>query len=299
MPFDLRAVTARELWKLQCRINRPLPLIAPRPERVRFIARGASCDLLAQAPPPATDLCVGITTYARSASCARLLRGLHAALTQAQRVDRTFIVVVRDTSAHDYREVIDVLEHAFAGRFALYEGESWLAKPGRYQTYQAIFDVVARLSPAMTFFLEDDVEVDATFVERGIALYEGIDDPEKAVLYLAKFDDDEPNGRWVHFPRRPVDGLPVHQTQWFDLHAFIAGPRFFDALDGRLFAPYRWRWVGNPQRSSGVSEQFTLRLQGRGHIFQTNATLAYHGQEPSVLNVEARQARSLNNFPAA
>ncbi len=295
---DVRGLWSRGVWALQCRLNRPLPFLSTNAEAVRFVARGRSIDLIRDIPAPPTSLCVGLTTYARAESCARLLRSLHDSVAAAGLLEAVFVVVVRDRSDHDYRVALDVLETSFSGRFAYYEGENWLGKPGRYLTYQAIFDAVRAVQPQTTIFLEDDVEFKRTFVEQSLDLFERIKDPMKAVLYLAAFDDDEPDGRWVNFARRPVDGLPVRQTQWFDLHAFIAGSRFFESLNWQVFAPHVWRWIDDPRRSSGVSEQFTRRLQGRGNVYQVKETLAYHGEAPSVLNVEARQERALNNFPS-
>jgi hypothetical protein len=204
------------------------------------------------------------------------------------------VVVLRDTSAHDYAEVERWLAGQLHRRFAMYESSSHLGKRNRYLAFQTAFDVVRELSPECVLFLEDDVELETNFVQSSIELFDSIDDASKSVLYLCKFDDDEPNGRWVHFPRRA--GPLVSQTQWFDLHAFIVAPRFFEALNWRVFRPFPSRFRYRPNWSSGVSEQFTRRLQGRGHIYQVNTTLARHGKEPSLLNVEARASRALNNF---
>jgi hypothetical protein len=48
-----------------------------------------------------------------------------------------------------------------------------------------------------------------------------------------------------------------------------------------------------------VSEQFTLRLFGRGNVYQVEETLAFHGQHASVLNEQARRARPLDNSRTA
>ena len=238
-----------------------------------------------------------MTTYGRPAECGSLIEALARSLRQAEQLEQSFLVVVRDTSEHDYAHVFQLLETHFPNRFAFYEGESWLGKKGRSLTYQILFDQMRVLGAEHAIFLEDDVGLDEEFVGRALSLYEAIDDPNKAALYLARFEDDDPHGQWVRFKRRPCAGLAVDETAWLDLHAFVAGKRFFEVLNWTLFRPHPWRWVGNAKRSSGVSEQMTLRLFGRASIYQVRESLAFHGRAPSILNVEARQERALDNFP--
>lgn len=305
----MRAFLARQLWKLECRLNKRLPVFS-RAGTTRYLPRGQSKDVLAEnervapgAAPAATShsarLLLGITTYGRPEECGQLLQGLQRSLRDSGRWDEAFVVVVRDTSEHDYGPVLALLESSFPGRFAFYEGQRWLGKAGRYLTYQVLFDSMRALSAQRALFFEDDVTVSLDFIEQALSTYDAIEDADKAVLYLAAFDDDEQDGRWVRAPRQRLQTPPVDRTQWFDLHAFAAGRRFFETLNWRLFRPHGWRWVGNPQRSSGVSEQMTLRLWGRANIYQVRKTLAYHGEAPSMLNAEARRERSLNNFPGA
>jgi hypothetical protein len=244
-----------------------------------------------------TRLLLVVTTHARAEPCARLIAALHQSLAQASLLEQAFVLVLRDTSEHDYAAVLALLEARFSGRFALYESSRWLGKPGRFLAYQVAFDVARKLGAERALFFEDDVVVQADFVDVALRRFDEIDDASKAVLYLCRYDDDEPRGRWVRFRRRPLPGGVVARTQWFDLHAFVVNRSFFERLDWRLFPPYRLRWARHPTRSSGVSEQMTRRLFGRAGIYQVETTLAWHGREPSLLNVEARRSRRLDNFP--
>jgi hypothetical protein len=294
------------LWKLQCRLNRRLPF-GPAPRALaRFTPRGASTDVLMRdatsdhARASAAELCVVITTHARVEPCRTLLAALHRSLRDAGLLERAFVLVLEDPSpAHDYAPVLELLARDFAGRFAFYAASAPLGKAGRWFGYQTAFDVVRALRPAHTLFLEDDAVLTEAFVRDALARFAAIDDANKAVLYLCRFDDDELAGRWVRFARRPLPAARVQLTQWFDLHAFLAGPRFFELLRYELFRPWPSRWRGRPARSSGVSEQFTRRLFGRGNVYQVDESLAFHGQLPSVLNADARQARPLDNHPQA
>lgn len=293
----MRAWIARIMWQIQCRINRRIFSIPSIESSVKFTLQGASVDILSPTLSITAPLCIGITTYARAEHLLLLVEALSASVKEAGRSADVFVLIVRDTSEHDYSSVLRVLGELFPQRFAFLESELWQGKPGRVQTYQLLFDGVKNLGASYTIMLEDDTQIREGFVRQALEWFDAIQDQEKAVLYLAKFDDDEPNGRWIDYSRTPLNELPIDKTQWFDLHAFIAGPNFFEALNWELFPPYAWRWIGNPNRSSGVSEQFTLRLWKRGNIYQTRESLAYHGRIPSLLNVAARSDRPLYNHP--
>lgn len=280
----------KKLWLLKCRRNRRWPL-EPRPKPLAsFQARGAS----APAPTAPPDLCVVVTTHRRPESCARLIDALHASLQQA-RLERVFVLVLNDPSDRDYSPVLDLLALRFPGRFAFQEASRWLGKKGRWSAFQHAFDICASLRASHTLFLEDDVTFDSQFVANAFALWNGIEDPDKTVLYLMSARDDEPRGRYVRFERRPNAANTWRLTQWFDLHAFLVDARFFQLLGWEVFAPPLLRWTFNPFTCSGTSEQFTRRLFGRGNIYQVVKTLVFHGNEPSVLNPEARALRPLDN----
>lgn len=287
---------SHEIWKLECSLNRRLlARLIPQPPCIEHRAVGGGVSLFdPRARPPSTRLVITVTTHARPDACHRLLSSIARNLDETEWREHALVLVLRDVCTADYSPVSALLEREFPGRFAYYASNEWLGKPNRYLAFQVAFDAIRRLSPQHSIFLEDDVELEPDFLQRSLAAYDAIDDPEKAVLYLCRFEDDEPTGRWVRFQRRP--GPHATLTGWFDLHAFVAGMRFFEQLNFSLFRPYRSRFRYRPKWSSGVSEQFTRRLLGRGNVYQVNETLARHGREPSLLNVQARSQRPLNNF---
>jgi len=280
----------KKLWLLKCRRNRRWPL-EPRPRPLAsFQPRGAS----APAPIAPPDLCVVVTTHRRPESCARLIDALHASLQQAG-LQNVFVLVVNDPSARDYAPVVDLLALRFPGCFAFQDASRWLGKKGRWSAFQQIFDMSAAIRARHTLFIEDDITFESRLVTDALALWNRIDDPDKTVLYLMSARDDEPRGRYVRFERRPNAANTWRLTQWFDLHAFLVDARFFQLLGWEVFAPPLLRWRFNPFTCSGTSEQFTRRLFGRGNIYQVVKTLVFHGNEPSVLNPEARALRPLDN----
>lgn len=280
-----------ELWKLKCRRNRRWPLEPAPRAPARYEPLGASVD------PSAVraELCVVITTYARAEACASLVRALHEALqTQDAYRERAFVLVLRDTSGDDddraYAPVLELLARCFPGRFALHASRPRLGKRGFWLAYQHALEVIAATGSEHALFLQDDLRIGPAFVADALAAWSRITDPDKAALYLFASDDDEPEGRWIHFARARVADN-VRKTQWIDLAAFLAGPRFFEVLGGEVFPAPDSRWQRDPARSSGVGEQFTRRLWGRASIYQVERTLASHGEAASLMNPEARALR--------
>lgn len=290
------------LWKLECRLNRRLPFTKSSAELARCEPRGASLDLLAGARPPggrSPSLCVVLITYARAELCTRLLEAVHASLEDAGLLEASFVVVIEDRSETDYAPVLAGLDRRFHQRFAFYATKRWLGKKARAGTYQAAFNCVRALGAEKVLFIEDDVEIERSFVRDALARWDEIRDPKKVVLYLTSFDDDEPDGRWIRFRRQPVPGTSMRLTQWFDLQSFLVDRRFFELLRYEVFPSFASRWDRDPGRSCGISEQFTRRVFGRGDVYQVERSLAFHGQGESLLNPEARAVRALDNRRAS
>ncbi len=67
-----------------------------------------------------------------------------------------------------------------------------------------------------------------------------------------------------------------------------------------MFPVSAYRWASRPSLSSGVGRQLTLRLWGRGNVYQVMTPLAFHGRrgEPDEPG-SARQASLDNRHLAA
>ena len=284
------------LWRVQCRLNRRLIAGLDPVAPAEFVARSASTEVLAARDLPGVrpELCVVLTTHDRPSACAAVLEALEASLRDAQRLEQTFVLVFVDRAACDYTPVVELLARSFE-HFAVYESTKPIGKRGFWFTYQAAFRAIQRLRPAHSLFLQDDVTFDRSLVREVFERWEAIGDPDKAVMYLCAMEDDESRGRWIEYPRRELKDAGVWLTQWFDLQAFLAHPRFFERLHFDVFPVHARRWRIDPGRSSGVGEQFTLRLYGRANVYQVRETLVYHGALPSLMNPEARRERPLDN----
>jgi hypothetical protein len=238
---------------------------------------------------------VVVMTYERPDACASLMRQLERAIGCGDARDRTALLLMRDAGEGDYSEARG-LASSVASTVLWLEAREWLGKVRFWQSYQVAMLVARRWQPERTLFLHDDVEFDDDVLERADAIWQvTADDPTRRVLYLYSSDKDEPDGRWVRFARREMPDKACRLTNWVDLQAFMVDRQFFELLNYRMLPIHPNRWKRKPATSSGVGRQLTLRLRGRGTIYQAWPPLVCHGSQPSLANREARQQNDLDN----
>jgi len=277
---------AHLLFKLECHLN-----ASATPSTS---SAGFNLVQHSSAPTSSCPLLVVITTHRRALQCTRLLHQLREALDFADR--DAHVVVINDPSSHDYAVVRRALARLFPASHELYQATEFLGKTRFWAIHQQAFDVVRMHRPGSVLFLQDDVELAPRFFERLQNAWGDVTDPRKAALYLCAMDTDEPDGRWIRFRRSRISDR-VNETRWLDLQGFYAVPRFFELLHHRVFPIPLSRWEGEPEKSSGVGEQFTRRLLGRGAIYQVRHTLLFHGGSTSLMNPEARHQNPFDNRP--
>lgn len=242
-----------------------------------------------------------VTTYRREQSALRVLRGLFAALTKLDVLpSESFFLVLEDASEADYSAVREVLFKEGPRGTMWLRASRHLGKAEFWRTYQTAFSCAKALDPDYVLFVQDDLEFDDTFLARAFELFRslkvgdnGANRPQVMNLYSAS--DDEPRGRWVNIPRRQVEGLPVRQTQWFDLAGFMLERSVLQEL-GYWVKPIRpARWEEGRGLSSGVGRQLTRRLRTRAVTYQCFPPLVFHGSSQSEMNPEERARRPLDN----
>lgn len=244
---------------------------------------------------PRLELLVVITTCNRPGSCARLLEGLGEALSVAGYTARTAVLVFQDACSDDYAAARAIAASGARASFWL-EARRRLAKEGFWRTYQTALLAAERWQPERTLFLHDDLELDSDLFSRVDALWRATgQDPDRRVLYLLSSRGDEKDGRWVHFTRCDRPEWQCRQTNWFDLQAFMVDRRFMELMRYRIVPVHPNRWRRAPSVSSGVGRQFSLRLFGRGAVYQAWPPLVGHGGEQSIANREARHENALDN----
>lgn len=284
---------------LEVRLNRPLlPGLPDRAFWSLYESEGATLD---QAPPSLraaatrpTDLLVALTTYNRPEACERILSALPELLVNAGRALQLHVVVVRDAGGAEYGPVVTAARARLGDRLTWLDAGARLGKQGYWKTYQAILLAARMLRPAHALFLQDDLEFSSTLLRDCYARLDALaHDARPRVLYLFAAEDDEPEGRWIHFRRREV--IPgARLTQWFDLPAFMTDRAVLELLRYRVIPVSQRRWSKKPY-SSGVGEQLTRRLFRRANVYQAIPSLVFHGAHPSEMNPEARAQRALDN----
>jgi hypothetical protein len=238
---------------------------------------------------------VVVMTYERPDACVSLMRQLERAVGREHARARTALLVIQDAGESDYSQA-RALASSVASTVLWLEASEWLGKARFWQSYQLAMLVARSWLPGRTLFLHDDVELDDDVLERADAIWEATaDDPMRRVLYLYSSDKDEPDGRWVRFARRELPEKACRLTNWVDLQAFMVDRQFFELLGYRMLPIHPNRWKRKPTMSSGVGRQLTLRLRGRGTIYQAWPPLVCHGSQPSLANREARQQNDLDN----
>lgn len=284
---------------LEVRLNRPLlPLASDRAIWSLYGSDGATLhqapsSLQAPAAQP-TDLLIALTTYNRPDACERILSALPGLLANAGRALQLHVVVVKDAGGAEYGPAVAAARERLRGRLTWLDARARLGKQGYWKTYQAIFLAARMLRPAHALFLQDDLEFSPTLLRDCYARFDALaPDVRPRVLYLLAADDDEPEGRWIHFRRREVI-LGARLTQWFDLPAFFTDRAVLELLRYRMIPVSERRWKKKPY-SSGVGEQLTRRLFRRANVYQAIPSLVFHGAHPSEMNPEARAHRALDN----
>jgi hypothetical protein len=281
------------LFEWETRRNRPRPR---RECGEALLGRWSAltCSGAPMAPPDRPpELMIVLTTFARPAQAARLLSDLSVALERTGLTDQTALLVLHDACGRDYGAARQLAAQGWPRPLWL-DAHERFGKAEFWKVHQTAFLVARAWQPRLALYLQDDVEFDADFVTRALDLWRATErDLLRRVLYLFSSNDDEVSGRWVHFERRDVG--PCRLTNWFDLQAFLVDHAFFELLDYRMVPIHQNRWRRRPAHSSGVGRQFTHRLFGRAHVYQSWPPLVIHGASASMMNPEARSTRSLDN----
>jgi hypothetical protein len=282
---------------LQMQLNRPPARLA----EAQFWSLYQHEGRLLDACPPAldgrtrTELLVVITTYARPDSLHKGLLQLRATLDAVSPAPSLRLLVLNDRSPADY-DAARAKAHALFGTDVTWlDASERLGKPGFWKAYQVAFLVARAVQPEFALFLQDDLEYAPVLLREAQSLWQAtVSDARRRVLYLFSSAEDERFGRWTVFPRRrSKPGL--YQTQWFDLQAFMVDRSFFELLAYRMVPIHDNRWRRRPGISSGVGRQLTVRLRGRGNVYQTRPALVLHGALHSEMNPAARARRPLDN----
>jgi hypothetical protein len=153
-----------------------------------------------------------------------------------------------------------------------------------WQLVNKIFGVLKERNTELFVYLADDLELVDDFIFKAYKSWMNISSERKIALNILK---DHRTKNWTGYERHLVnfEKIKVFKTQWIDM-AFISDSRM---LDYTLSLIPLSRWEKNPDASSGVGQQLSIRLNKDGYeLYQVVETLAFHGSHESVMNREER-----------
>ena len=223
------------------------------------------------------SLCVIITTYNRLVELKKLLDDIGK-----NNFNNVKILIFDDGSEENY----DLSEYNV--KYIKYLKNH--GKTKFWKIIDQIFKSCKNIKSDYYFFLQDDQRIPSNFFEKSIEIYESIKDPNKISLEL-RTDDRISNSNWTKFD--PVDMGEYVQTQWVELD-FVCKYNFFQKLNFEIKPIESTRWDKNPNLSTGVGYQLSLRLNDCGmSMFHVKNTLISHGESESKLFPELRKKQKL------
>jgi glycosyltransferase involved in cell wall biosynthesis len=145
--------------------------------------------------------------------------------------------------------------------------------------------------------LPDDVELQDQFISKAINSWNAIEDAKKICLNL--FLDGVRLGKtcWTNFwPQVYVFNEKIYlRTQWVDMF-YICEKKFFEQLSWSIHAVDPRRWINNPELSSGVGQQISIRLHTKGwHLYQVKQSMAEHISVHSIMNPGIRKKEPMRS----
>lgn len=231
--------------------------------------------------------CVVITTYSRPDGLSRLLDDI-----ERERPGDALDVRVYDDATPNPDAAVEqrVRDRGWTYRRA----EANHGKRNWWRWWNTILDDL-RQQPARLFIvLQDDMRLCERFFDRALELWSGIDDPQKASIYLHLTEERAELGTscWTSVRAEPAG--QVVRSGWVDLAALMCDRRLFDTLDWQLAPIPARRWNGREELSSGVGQQISVRAHSLGlGMYQVHRSLAVHDDSPSLMNAAARRESTM------
>lgn len=218
------------------------------------------------------DIVVIIPTYNRKEKLLNLLNQIK----QFKNNYQLLIIVINDGSNELY---INNLENIIKISYFINNG-----KKKYWKLVNDYFKIIRNIDSKYFIILSDDLVLTDDFFTKSIFFYEKIDDNKKICLSLLT-DDRVNRTNWSNF--KSVDFGDYYLTNWNDL-CYIAEKKFFENLNYEILPIDEDRWDKNPNLSSGVGQQITLRLK-KFNMYHIKKSLVIHnGNDDSKMNKTER-----------
>lgn len=239
---------------------------------------------VSEEPPVPRKIRVVVLSYERPDALELLLQDLHG-----QRGEHEISVVVYDDASRlDYSSPRRLLDEF--GWDYIRSGKNH-GKRGFWRWVHRIYAEQQRRPERLFVTLPDDMRLCSRFFDRALNVWTRITDPDKVALNLMR--DNSRDGRPCWTDQRPQNCGPVLDIGWVD-GAILCNRRYFKELAWKINAVDPARWRLNPRSSSGVGEQISWRLHGKGlGMYGVKHSLIAHVAGPSKMNAAERQRNPL------
>ena len=223
------------------------------------------------------DVCILITTHNRPDMLSELINQI-----RTQKNDfKIKIIVIDDGSSEIYDIPSDV-------KFIKYYPN--MGKKKFWKVIDSSFKYIKNINSKYYVYLQDDVKITDNFFNGLVDKYENIDDDSKICLSFLT-DHRVNSSNWTNYT--PRERGEVIKTQWVELH-FICEKKFFETLNYSIEPILPSRWDRNPNLSSGVGWQLSIRLHNLGKgMYHTKNTFVTHGNHESQMNKLERKKNKL------
>lgn len=224
------------------------------------------------------EFCVVITTYNRPEMLTELLKNI-----EIEKKNYKILTIVFDDGSDrsiDYSK-FNVKKVGTTKN---------MGKQKYYQLINNTFKYIKNINSKYFIYLPDDVKLVNNFFDEVKRVYELINDHKKICLNILT-DDRVDRTNWTNF--KTIDFGEYLQTQWNDL-CFISEKKIFDVLNYKIDDIDQSRWINNPNLSSGVGQQISVRLNNGGYkMYHTKKSMVQHGNHESKMNKLEREKVNL------
>jgi glycosyltransferase involved in cell wall biosynthesis len=223
------------------------------------------------------DFCILITTHNRPV----MLKELIGQIIN-QKKDYKIKIIVIDDASSEKSELTNEITY-----IQYYPN---MGKKRFWKIIDTSFKYLKGIDSKYYIYLQDDVKIVDNFFEGLVENYESIQDDNKICLsFLTDYRTKSSN--WTNY--NPRERGNVIKTQWVELH-FICEKKFFEELNYIVEPIPLSRWKKDPNLSSGVGWQLSLRLHNMGKsMYHTKKTFVTHGDHESQMNKYERKNNKL------
>ena len=153
------------------------------------------------------------------------------------------------------------------------------------------FKYCQKIESTYHMYLQDDLRLKDNFFDECVRLFNKIPDDKKVTLGTLMVESQRNQKKWTNI--LPVEYDGYYKTQWCEL-VFMCKYKFFEVLDFKMNPIPLKRWKHNPNISSGVGQQISLRTLESGYnMYHVIDSLCTHGTHESQLFGDYRKQEKL------